>query len=80
MTQEFCDFDIFLHHFPTMNNQENRPILTIKETSDLIGISVSTINRLIKQGKFPQKRKLSTKRIGFLRYEIDQWIEGKERI
>ncbi len=63
-----------------MNNQENRPILTIKETSDLIGISVSTINRLIKQGKFPQKRKLSTKRIGFLRYEIDQWIEGKERI
>ncbi len=63
-----------------MNNQENRPILTIKETSDLIGISVSTINRLIKQGKFPQKRKLSTKRIGFLRYEIYQWIEGKERI
>ena len=63
-----------------MNNQENRPILTIKETSDLIGISVSTINRLIKQGKFPQKRKISTKRIGFLRYEIDQWIEGKERI
>ena len=63
-----------------MNNQENRPILTIKETSDLIGISVSTINRLIKQGKFPQKRKLSTKRIGFLRYEIDQWIEGKERM
>ena len=63
-----------------MNNQENRPILTIKETSDLIGISVSTINRLIKQGKFPQKRKLSTKRFGFLRYEIDQWIEGKERI
>ena len=63
-----------------MNNQENRPILTIKETSDLIGISVSTINRLIKQGKFPQKRKLSTKRIGFIRYEIDQLIEGEERI
>ena len=62
-----------------MNNQENRPILTIKETSDLIGISVSTINRLIKQGKYTQKRKLSTKRIGFLRYEIDQWIEGKRK-
>ena len=74
------DFDSFHYHFTTMNNQENRPILTIKETSDLIGFSVSTINRLIKQGKFPQKRKLSTKRIGFLRYEIGQWIEGKERI
>ena len=63
-----------------MNNQENRPFLNIKEVSELLGISVSTINRLIKKGQFPQKRKLSTKRIGFLRYEIDQWIEGKERI
>ena len=62
-----------------MINQENRPFLTIKEVSKLLGISVSTINRLIKQGKFPQKRKLSTKRIGFLRYEIDKWIDFKRK-
>ena len=40
-----------------MNNQENRPFLTIKEVSALLGISVSIINRLIKNGDFPQKNK-----------------------
>ncbi len=60
-------------------NSENRPFLNIKEVSELLGIKVSTINRLIKKGKFPQKRKLSTKRIGFLRYEIDKWIDFKRK-
>ena len=39
-------------------NRENHPILIIKKTADLIDISVTTINRLIKKGKFPQKRNL----------------------
>ena len=39
-------------------NRENHPILTIKKTADLIDISVTTINRLIKKGKFSQKRNL----------------------
>ena len=38
-------------------DQENRPFLNIKEVSELLGISVSTINRLIKRGDFPQKIK-----------------------
>ena len=77
MTQEFCDFDIFLHHFPTMNNQENRPFLNIKEVSELLGISVSTINRLIKRGKFPSKVKISPRRMVFMKYKIDKWIENQ---
>ncbi len=58
-------------------NQENRPFLNIEEVSELLGISISTINRQVKKGTFPPKHKLSTKRIGFLRYQIDQWIEGE---
>ena len=58
-------------------NSQNRPFLNIKEVSELLGISVSTINRQIEKGTFPPKNKLSTKRIGFLRYQIDQWIDGK---
>tara|TARA_B100001027_G_scaffold22260_1_gene13101 strand:- start:203 stop:349 length:147 start_codon:yes stop_codon:yes gene_type:complete len=42
-----------------MINQENRPFLTIKEVSNLIGLSVSTINRLVKKGDFPFKVKIS---------------------
>ena len=47
-----------------MNNQEDRPFLTIKEVSELLGISVSTINRLIKQRDFPKK----------LTYHKEEWF------
>ena len=53
-----------------MNNQENRPFLTIKEVSELIGLSVSTINRLIKKGVFPYKIKLSIRRMVLLRRKL----------
>ena len=43
-----------------MNSQE-RPFLTIKEVSKLLGISVSTINRLIKKGDFSQNTNISQK-------------------
>ena len=56
---------------------QKRHFLSIKEVSNLIGISVSTINRQVKKGTFPPKHILSAKRIGFLKYQIDQWIDGK---
>ena len=43
-----------------------------------MGISVSTINRGVKEGTFPPKHKLSAQRIGFLKYQIDEWIDGKK--
>ena len=58
-------------------NLQNRHFLSIKEVSNLIGISVSTINRGVKEGTFPPKDKLSAQRVGFLKYQIDQWIDGK---
>ncbi len=59
-----------------MTNSENRPFLTIKEVSNLIGISISTIHRLIKKGDFPSKIKLSPGRKVFMKFEIDEWIES----
>ncbi len=61
-----------------MTNSENRPFLTIKEVSNLLGISVSTINRLNKNGDFPKKIKLSPGRKVFMKFEIDEWIESKK--
>ncbi len=58
-------------------NLQNRHFLSIKEVSNIIGISVSTINRQLEKGTFPPKHKLSAQRIGFLKYQIDQWIDGK---
>ena len=60
-----------------MNYQENRPFLTIKEVSELLRISVSTINRLIKNRDFPQKIKLSPGRTVFMKNDIEEWITRK---
>ena len=58
-------------------NFQNRHFLSIKEVSNLIGISVSTINRQVEKGTFPPKHKLSAQRIGFLKYQFDHWIDSK---
>jgi len=58
-------------------NLQNRHFLSIKEVSNLIGISVSTINRQVNKGTLLPKYKLSSQRIGFLKYQVDQWIDGK---
>ena len=58
-------------------NIQNRHFLSIKEVSNLIRISVTTINRQVEKGTFPPKHKLSAQRIGFLKYQIDLWIDGK---
>ena len=58
-------------------NQENRPFLTIKEVSELLGISVSTINRLVKRREFPPKRKISPVRMVFMKYQIQEWIDNR---
>ena len=58
-------------------NSQKRPFLTIKEVSKLIGISVSTINRLVKKREFPSKIKLSPRRIVFMKNQIEEWIERK---
>ena len=58
-------------------NLQNRDFLSIKEVSNRIGISVSTINRGVKKGTFPPNHKFSNQRIVFLKYQIDQWIDRK---
>ena len=61
-----------------MTHTENRPFLNIREVSNLLGISISTINRLVKKGDFPSKIKLSPGRKVFMKFEIDEWIESKK--
>ncbi len=56
---------------------QKRHFLSIGEVSNLIRISVSTINRGVEKGTFPPKHKLSSQRVGFLKYQIDLWIGGK---
>ena len=58
-------------------NTQNSPFFTIQEVSEFLGISISTINRLVKEGDFPPKVKLSPRRMVFMKKEIEEWIENK---
>ena len=55
----------------------DRPFLFIKEAAQQAEISISTIDREVKAGRFPPKIKLSARRRGFLRMQFNQWVEGK---
>ena len=58
-------------------NTQNSPFFTNQEVSEFLGISISIINRLIKEGDFPPKVKLSPRRMVFMKREIDEWIESR---
>lgn len=59
-------------------NTQTSPFFTIQEVSEFIGISISTINRLVKEGDFPPKIKITTRRIVFMKNDIDDWIKSKK--
>ena len=58
-------------------NKDDSPFFIVQEVSEFLGISTSTINRLVKKGDFPPKVKISPRRIVFMKKEIDDWIDAK---
>ena len=42
-----------------------------------VGLSRQTIWRLEKEGKFPQRRRLGAKSVGWLEEEVHQWMESR---
>ena len=55
-------------------------ILKAKEVASMINLSRVTIWRLENEGKFPQRIRISTKRIGSLEDEVTKWIEKRPRV
>lgn len=51
-------------------------ILRSKEVVELSGLSLSTISRMEAIGRFPLRRKISKKTVGWLASEVQQWIES----
>ena len=52
-------------------------IIKLTEVKIATALSGSTIYRLISQGEFPQQIKLSERSSGWLKSEIEQWIEDR---
>jgi prophage regulatory protein len=55
-------------------------ILSISEVLELTNLSRSTIWRQETSGKFPRRRQLTDRRVGWLSEEIHEWIESREEV
>jgi prophage regulatory protein len=55
-------------------------ILKATEVALMTNLSRVTIWRLENQGKFPQRIKIPTKRVGWLENEVTKWIEKRPRV
>lgn len=55
--------------------EESDCFISIKHAAELIGVSVSTVRRLIERSDFPNTFKITDSRIGLLESEVKQWME-----
>lgn len=53
-------------------------IMKKSEVVKKVGLSPVTIWRLEKDGKFPRRRQLSERRVGWVESEIDDWIKARK--
>jgi prophage regulatory protein len=54
--------------------QEPDRILRWHEVRDRVGLSRTTIWRMVRRGDFPAPVPLAERHVGWLSHEIDQWI------
>ena len=52
-------------------------IIRLPEVMNTVGLSRPTIYRMMKAGMFPQQIKLGTAAVGWLRSEVEQWINRR---
>lgn len=55
----------------------NEAILKLIEVKTVTGLSVSSIYRGAAKGSFPKPIKLSVRSSGWLKSEVDTWLQGR---
>ncbi len=50
--------------------------LSNNQTCEMVNLSISTINRMVREGSFPKKVKLSPNRVGFRLSDVEKWVGG----
>tara|TARA_R110000822_G_scaffold43421_1_gene117224 strand:- start:1726 stop:1959 length:234 start_codon:yes stop_codon:yes gene_type:complete len=54
-----------------------QPIALDKETAaEFVALSVSSLERLVREGSFPKPRQVSLRRVVFLVKELESWMEN----
>jgi len=56
---------------------EQTVILRLPELRKRIGLGRSSIYALVKQGRFPRPVHLSSRTVGWIESEVEQWLAGR---
>ena len=51
--------------------------LELGDTANFLALSVSTVERLVREGRFPKPRVLASRRVGWLVRELEAWLEER---
>lgn len=51
-------------------------LIRINELMAMTGLSMSTLLRMERRGKLPNRRKISTQAMGWLSEEIEEWMKN----
>jgi prophage regulatory protein len=60
-----------------MIKEESKRLLRLPAVKDMTGLSKTTIYDLIKQGKFPDRIKVTERASRWKSADIDAWIDGR---
>ncbi|WP_081432881.1 helix-turn-helix domain-containing protein [Acidiphilium sp. PM] len=55
-----------------------RNLLTTREVCQYVGFSKRTLERLIEDGRGPRRVRISTRRLGYPKTDLDQWLAARE--
>lgn len=58
----------------TQTSASHREIIRPKELSEMLGLSIPTIYRMYNEGQLPPKIKISSRAVGWLRSDIEEWL------
>lgn len=55
-----------------------KPIyLNLESVASAVALSESQVQKLVREGAFPKPRILSSRRVGWLVREVEEWAEGR---
>lgn len=55
-----------------------KPIyLDLEQVAEAVALAATTVQRMVRENQFPQPRKLSAKRVGWLVREVEEWAEAR---
>jgi len=54
------------------------PVLSANDTCHYVCIGKTTLYHLINKGEFAKRIRLGANKIGFLRVDLDAWLEGRK--